>query len=545
MSIASYAKHFSTTATPQSEPIPGKTMVPNSAGGFGFAVDRWTRLNRWLILGSAGGSYYASEKALTVEDAKCVMECLDEDPARVVRTIVEISDAGRAPKNDPAIFALAMAAGHPKAKAEALAALPRVARTGTHLYQFWAAVKNFRGRGQGLHKAVQAWYDAKSPEQLAYQVGKYQSREGWSHRDVLRLVRPGDKDPAHGAVYRWAVKGKDGLGARTVKRSEKSFEYPDVSAHLPRFLQAVDEARNADKATVVRLIRDDRLPRECVPTERLNDPEVWEALLEEMPLTAMVRNLGKMTAVGLLKPMSAAAKAVADRLGDQEYIRKSRLHPMAILLAAKTYASGHGDKGKLAWQPVSQVNDALDSSFYLAFGNVEPAGKRVLTGLDVSASMTSAYVGGTTLSCAEASAAMAMIQLKTEPQYQLMAFDTGMRPLDISKYSRLSDAVRNTSNINGGGTDCSLPMVLAAQFGWQVDVFQVYTDSETYAGRMHPSQALIQYRQKTGIPARLAVLGMVSNGFSIADPADAGMLDLVGFDAATPAILADFGGSRI
>jgi 60 kDa SS-A/Ro ribonucleoprotein len=33
---------------------------------------------------------------------------------------------------------------------------------------------------------------------------------------------------------------------------------------------------------------------------------------------------------------------------------------------------------------------------------------------------------------------------------------------------------------------------------------------------------------------------MVSNGFSIADPTDGGMLDVVGFDAATPQLIADF-----
>jgi 60 kDa SS-A/Ro ribonucleoprotein len=32
----------------------------------------------------------------------------------------------------------------------------------------------------------------------------------------------------------------------------------------------------------------------------------------------------------------------------------------------------------------------------------------------------------------------------------------------------------------------------------------------------------------------------VANKFSIADPDDAGMLDVVGFDAAAPAVIADF-----
>ena len=51
--------------------------------------------------------------------------CLAEDGARVVRRAVEISESGRAPKNDPALFVLAMAAGlgDDATRAAALAAL--------------------------------------------------------------------------------------------------------------------------------------------------------------------------------------------------------------------------------------------------------------------------------------------------------------------------------------------------------------------------------------------------------------------------------------
>ena len=34
--------------------------------------------------------------------------------------------------------------------------------------------------------------------------------------------------------------------------------------------------------------------------------------------------------------------------------------------------------------------------------------------------------------------------------------------------------------------------------------------------------------------------GMVSNGFSIADPEDGGMMDVVGFDTSVPQVIADF-----
>lgn len=106
-----FTKYFSKQRTPQSLPIPGTTQVPNSAGGFAWAVDDWARMDRFLVLGSEGGTYYIGEQKLTTENAAAVQRCILADGLRVVARIVEISDTGRAPKNDPALFALAMCAG--------------------------------------------------------------------------------------------------------------------------------------------------------------------------------------------------------------------------------------------------------------------------------------------------------------------------------------------------------------------------------------------------------------------------------------------------
>ena len=116
----------------------------------------------------------------------------------------------------------------------------------------------------------------------------------------------------------------------------------------------------------------------------------------------------------------------------------------------------------------------------------------------------------------------------------------GFKALDLKPTDALDSAIRKTSNLPFGGTDCSLPMQWALQNKVEADVFVVYTDSETYAGRMHPVEALQQYRAATGIAAKLIVVGMVSNGFTIADPADAGMMDVVGFDSAAPEVMRGF-----
>jgi len=176
---------FAASFITQQEPILGKQMAKNNAGGYVFAVDDWKRLERFLILGSEGGTYYVDERPLTRENAECVLRCANADAERAVRTIVEISDSGRAPKNGPAVFALALLAAHPRAQDAALEALPVVCRTATHLFEFVDAVQKLRGWGRKLKRAVANWYLSKSERDLAYQITKYRNRNGWTHLDVL------------------------------------------------------------------------------------------------------------------------------------------------------------------------------------------------------------------------------------------------------------------------------------------------------------------------------------------------------------------------
>jgi 60 kDa SS-A/Ro ribonucleoprotein len=155
-----------------------------------------------------------------------------------------------------------------------------------------------------------------------------------------------------------------------------------------------------------------------------------------------------------------------------------------------------------------------------------------------------AAISGMPLTAREASAAFALVTAATEPYCETVGFTArgtgGPTPLAIGPRQRLDDAVKAVSNLPFGGTDCALPMLYALNRKLHVDMFAVLTDSETWAGAVHPHQALRQYRQAVNPHARLAVLGMTSTGFSIADPSDAGMLDIAGLDAAVPALLADF-----
>ena len=377
----SYLKRHGTRRVPQWVPLPGQ--APNSAGGFAWAVDAWTRLRRFLILGSEGGSYYASEWTLTRENAQAVEQCVREDGLRAVAEIVRVSDEGRAPKNDPALYALALAAGlgDVETRRAALEALPQVARTGTHLFQFASFVEGFRGWGRSLRRAVGRWYAAQPVDALAYQAVKYRQREGVTHRDLLRLAHPAapgrrrqpelDVSDEHARLFEWIVRGGETGRPAAPRRGLR----PRAGGG-----DAAASRRRSSASTGCRARRCSR--------EHLTSPEVWEALLEDMPMTALIRNLATMTRVGVLAPGSdGTAKAVA-QLGDADRIRRARVHPIAVLAALRTYASGRGARGRGEWNPVREIVDALDAAFYTAFGNVEPAGKRLLLALDVSGSMT-------------------------------------------------------------------------------------------------------------------------------------------------------------
>lgn len=504
-------------------------QVLNSAGGSAWQLDDWSRLDRFLVLGTEGGTYYVREHELTRDNASCVARCIAADGLRTIDRIVAISETGRAPKNDPAIFSLAMAAklGDEPTRRAAYRAVPRVCRIGTHILHFTAYAKAFGGWGRGMRRAIGAWFNAKPAAELAFQLAKYQSRDGWSSRDLLRLAHPRAASPSHDRLFAWAVTG----------------ELPDGAASDPALalLVAMRDLRGLDATAGAAVIRERRLPRECVPTAWLRSADVWDALLPAMPMTALIRNLAAMTRVGLLANGSRATGVVLDQLRDGERLRRARVHPIAVLAALTTYKAGRGPRGAGTWQPVDEIVDALDAAFYASFGAVEPAGKRMVLALDVSGSMGCGAVAGIpNLSPRVASAAMSLVTATTERDHAFVAFTSGLVPVSIAPSQRLDEVVTAISGLPFGGTDCAQPMLWAREHGIDVDVFVIYTDNETWAGSIKPAQALRAYREARGIAAKVVVVGMTSSGFTIADPEDAGMLDVVGFDTATPQVIGDF-----
>jgi 60 kDa SS-A/Ro ribonucleoprotein len=307
----------------------------------------WMRFERFLLLGSQDGSWSAARQTLEPEQASAARACLVEDGPRVVETIVRFAATRNAPGRQPALLALAIAASPAYASARtnaaALAALPEVAVTGAQLLHFVRFAETQRGWGRGLRSAVADWYVRKPAAELARHFAVR------SHRDLLRNAHPKPANAAQNALFQWAVEGRLGHLAT-----------PELLSGELRLIHAVEQVRAAaSEDDVVRVIEDYRLPHHLVPAEWKTSARVWEALLHSLPYRAMVKHLGQ-----LIAPQSASTALLVARLIDRRRIFESRIHPVALLLASKTYQRSNN--------AVQCVVDALEEALHIASANVEP-----------------------------------------------------------------------------------------------------------------------------------------------------------------------------
>ncbi|THF71417.1 TROVE domain-containing protein [Deinococcus sp. Arct2-2] len=515
-------------------------QVPNNAGGFVYTLADEGRLTRFLVLGTEGGTLYAGERAHTVQATEFVRQLVVRDAPLALRVTLDVVRGNRAPKPDPALLVLALIAKTAPNVADRKAAwnaLPEVARTGTMLLHFLAFADSLGGWGRLTRRGVANVYETLPVEKLALWAVKYKARDGWAQADALRLSHPKTTDAGRNAVLRFMVKGTLDAEVVSVEAVPSETLTPALRVIEGHLLAA---AATSD-AEAARLMREFGVPIEAVPTH-LRGAETYRAALETNGLTWLLRNLGNLSRVGVLTANNRDVVAqVIGCITDAQALKRGRVHPLDALKARLVYAQGRGVKGKGEWLPVPRVVDALEDAFYTAFGAVQPAGTRHLLALDVSGSMTMGQVGGVPgLTPNMAAAAMSMLALRTEQDAQIMGFSTQFRALGITPKDTLEAAMKKAHSHSFGATDCAQPMLWAAQHRQNVETFVVYTDNETWAGHVHPTQALDQYRQKMGLPARLIVVGLTATRFTIADPNRADMLDVVGFDTAAPSIMSAF-----
>jgi 60 kDa SS-A/Ro ribonucleoprotein len=505
--LGKFSKSYRTPVSKQVRP----DQTQNEAGGYVFQASDWDRFERFLILGVVGDTLYMGKEQQLDESLGLLVGLAKSGMAlRMLERAAAVSTSGVALKNEPAIVVLAVV----------MAQFPRLAedyvlticRTGTHILHLASYVDRLRGGswGRAIRRAIGKWYTSQPVDKVAFQVAKYQNRDGWTHKDVLRLshVSPGLSEDRQ-ALFTWIVKG-------------------ETSTETPEVILGMEAAKIASEpSTIVGLIDKCNLSREMLPTKFLTEREVIEALIDGMPATALLRNLGNYAAAGLHEPGQKVREVTIARLTDVEYLKRNRVHPLQVAVAARMYNRGAGLLGHKTWDASGKVQDALDEAFELSFTTANRTGKRFIVAVDVSGSMRGADAVPGVLSAAQAAALMAYSILRLE-ETTLITFDTQAKEATFGKRTGIT-SVMDAFNERGGGTDISSVFRYAHQRKLQADAIVVLTDMQTWAGP-HPFQELERYRKMAG-PVKVVTACVTPNRHTIKPPDDPLTLDTVGFEA--------------
>jgi 60 kDa SS-A/Ro ribonucleoprotein len=514
--------------TPQSQPIPGREseMLQGRSGGYMFRADTWQVLRRCLLIGTANATYYANKWELTNDFVDALEVAIKENPDRVAAEIVYASD-GRSINNSAPIWALVLLSmGETDAAKKAFTKIfPQVVRTASHFYEWMSYTKSVRGFGKIVREAGKNWLSQGDTKNLAYQLLKYQQRHGFSNRDALRLFHAKPIDNDRELLFQWVMNGWDNLP-----------EHPPTPA-LNQIWWYEWLKRNPDRTN--QAIINGHLTHEMAAPVGVMNRDAWQLLFDDMPIGALLRNLGSLTEIGVLEVRSKKnLDRVSKILNSKEHLRKGRIHPIDVLKALKTYQSGGTlGRSRKTWTPIPRVVDILETALEMSFDTIESTGKVFMHAVDISGSMSYYTVSSINLTCCEIATTMALATAKAEKNYTIRGFSTNFIDLKITRSDSFSSATKKASDLNFGGTDASIAYEWMIQHNCYADVICFWTDCESWAGRQHPSQALAQYRRRVNPHAKAIYISLAPYNISLVDPKDPNSWDIAGFDPSTPRLI--------
>jgi 60 kDa SS-A/Ro ribonucleoprotein len=536
--MRNYTSHINRQVIPGSpiHPIPGREsdMALNEAGVYSFKIDPIQQLTRYLVMGTTENAFYATAEDMTNAFVGTLKSLIAERPHEVAAKI-EWASGGVALKSSPSLFALAhLSCGDAVAKAEYSRIFPKVVRTMAHFYEWLVYSRSMRGMGSIVQRAGKEWL-TKDARWLAYQMRKYPSRLDWTARDVLRTFRPQAPDGTFNMLYRYFVRGLD--------QSEWLLrEVPPPEEALSQIWWVEWLKRNPTQG--VKAVREGRLTHEMVTGLCEMNTDVWDALAEYMPMEALVRNLANLTSHGVFERRLSLERAVS-KLTSLDAARKSRLHPMAILLAYRAYIM-RSVKDK--FDPSRDILNALEIALNNSFTTIEPVGCFFVHALDISGSMGNTVttqkkdkngkwrVDDTGIQYYEAETVMALAVARVEREYFIGGFDTRFRRLPITPEMNLNSALGFVRSQTFGGTDAGSAYRFITEHDIKPDIIVLWTDGMSWAGN-HTTQELAKLRKKLGRLVKVVYVTLAPYGGSLVDPHDRFSYDIVGYQPDLPAII--------
>ncbi len=387
-----------------------------------------------LLTNTLGNTFYATENELLQEANLLHDAILDVDAEFAAKAMIFARNEGfmrlqpilglaKLSETFPALFATAF---------------PQVIKIPSDLSDF-LTILNGQGRGEGgraVKRSVGTFLNTVSE----YWALKYNGRgRGYSLGDMVATSHVKAKDERQNRLFRYV------MGKETALEG-----LPQLAAFEALKRALTDEER-------IRWIAEGKLPHEIVTGAIKPTEKIWNAILEQMPTFALLRNLNTLDRAGVLDERQ---DYISERLTDSVALTKSKILPFRFLTAYHEIEK-------------SWIKDILRQSVELTFDNLPHIEGRTAVFLDVSGSMNGQYLRiGSVFALA--------LYKKTQGQSLFWTFDTQVYDPKPSRVdSILTQAERIVSQ---GGTDTGAPVRALIRENSIYDTIIMITDEQQNTG---------------------------------------------------------------
>lgn len=351
-----------------------------------------------------------------------------------------------------------------------------------------------------IKQMVHDWYHLKSVKDLAFQITRYKSAYGWSHRDVLRLAHVKPSNDMINSIFKYITQ-------ETVynNHSEKAvFDYLIAC-------NGILKEYNIDK--VIEYICTFNLTLEQIPKHLLDNHKVWVTLIPNMSTDVLLLNLNKISSLYILDDYPDMLKLILDK------IKHVQMNPLKLFVIIKKYKNDSRFIYKmpppLKWKPNPIIIQALYDAFYNSFSGLKSIDKKILVVLDTSPSMSWNNIVNDrgerelSISAADISCVMAMMLQHVGKHVNIVSFDISMKKLDISSRYQLDKNLEQVKNKEVDNIDSALPFVWAMNNNEKYDAVIIITDDDSVR-QINPSTALQVYRDEMNINTKLIMMKLTS-----------------------------------
>ncbi|NNG67541.1 TROVE domain-containing protein [Caldanaerobacter subterraneus] len=424
-----------------------------------------------LLTNTIGNTFYADSDTLLTESNEIHDAMLEKNPEFAAKALIFARNKGLM-RLQPILGLVKLSSVSQKLFSNVFS---QVILIPSDLQDFMTILKG-QGRGQG-GRAIKRQAALFLNNISEYWAIKYNGRgRGYSLGDIVKTVHPKPINDKQRNIFAYLV-GKD---------YDKTL--------LPQITAYERLKRTTNVKEQIALIQEGKLPHEIVTGVVKPNREIWNAILYQMPIFALLRNLNTLDRAGVL---DENREYIVSVLNDPERLAKSKILPFRFVKAFQEVEK--------AW-----MKDVLRYAVELTFNNLPEIPGKTAVFLDVSGSMEGDYLRiGSVFALA--------LYKKTKGNSIFWTFDTSVYDPQPSIYdSILTQAEKIKAR---GGTDTGAPVRKLIEDKVYVDNIIIITDEQQNTGSPFYRE-LERYRQSINPSAKAFVIDIAPYRSAMVPPTD-------------------------